>query len=65
MKAYGVPWMAPLKDHPLFKALRETRGTRGLVSKKKKISGRNASSSDNILFMAVRYSGPFPQFGLW
>jgi hypothetical protein len=33
MKAYGVPWLAPLKDHPLLKVLLETRGTRGLVSK--------------------------------
>lgn len=33
MKAYGDPWLAPLKDHPLLKVLRETRGTRGLVSK--------------------------------
>lgn len=33
MKTYGVPWMAPLKDHHLLKVLCETQGTRGLVSK--------------------------------
>lgn len=33
MKAYGVPWMAPLKEHPLLKVICKTPGTRGFVSK--------------------------------
>lgn len=33
MKAYGVPWMAPLKVHPLLKLFCGTQETRGFVSK--------------------------------
>lgn len=33
MKTYGVPWQAPLKDHPLLKLLNCNRGSKGFISR--------------------------------